>query len=380
MGNVCGYLDEESLDLKSICDVLNSDSSLESLQGNILQNVVKYFGADCGQFCLHESSHPVASREKTALVNLSWRYTEQYIDYYHDIDPFINTLPQLGAIRDTDLIPHSSWSKCEFNNDFIKPQKQNHLLVIRIHEANKMIGHLGVFNSDRSRFFSKKDLFKAQYLSTMLSQNLRLRQLTRKSTGLDAILGQVAGLSFTDVVILDSNLMPIYWNARSPDSNFIALNDGNEISTLPGSFLPPVPRYIQEECIKMRDSMRLKTGVKMENRRMLMWTNQGRQVSVEIIALPQESQIREQGTRYYYLLILNHVRKTGQPAAANDSVKLKLTSKEMEIARFICQGYTNKEISQKLYISMCTVATHVQHIFDKLGVQRRSQLIHRFLS
>jgi DNA-binding CsgD family transcriptional regulator len=379
MGNVWNYLNEESLELKSIGDAINVDGPLDALQGNIIRNVVKYFGADCGQFCLHESTHPVASREKTALVNLSWHFTEQYIAYYHDIDPFVNTLPQLGAIRDTDLTPHSSWSKCEFNNDFIKPQRQNHLLVIRIHDRARMIGHLGVFNSDRNRFFSKKDLFKAQYLSTLLSQNLRLQQLTRHSTGLESILGQVAGLSFTDVVVLDPNLMPIYWNQRSSESNLFALMEGSEVVTAPGSFIPVMPRYIQEECIKMRDSLRLKTSLKMENRRMVLWTNQSKQVSVEIIALPQ-GQYHEHGCQFYYLLVLNHVRTSGTQSSPSDLHRSKLTGKEIDIARYICQGYTNKEISQKLCISKCTVATHVQHIFDKLGVQRRSQLIHHFLS
>ena len=379
MGNEWNYLNEESLDLKSISSVLNSDCSLESLQSNILRDVVKYFGADCGQFCLHDSTQPVASREKTALVNLSWYYTEQYIAYYHDIDPFVNTLPQLGAIRDTDLIPHASWSKCEFNNDFIKPQKQNHLLVMRIHEGNKMTGHLGVFNSDRNRFFSKKDLFKAQYLSCMLSQSIRLRQLTRHSSGLEAILGQVAGLSYTDVVVLDSNLLPIYWNQRSPESNLFALTEDSETTTHAGAFIPPMPQYIQEECIKMRDSLRMKTSLKMENRRMVLWTNQSKQVSVEIIALPQ-GQYYEHGCQFYYLLILNHVQRSSTQSSPANLQRSKLTGKEIDIARYICQGYTNKEISQKLCISKCTVATHVQHIFDKLGVQRRSQLIHHFLS
>jgi DNA-binding NarL/FixJ family response regulator len=41
----------------------------------------------------------------------------------------------------------------------------------------------------------------------------------------------------------------------------------------------------------------------------------------------------------------------------------------------IGQGYRNKEIANKLYISEPTVKTHLQHIFQKLGVKNRSQLI-----
>ena len=41
----------------------------------------------------------------------------------------------------------------------------------------------------------------------------------------------------------------------------------------------------------------------------------------------------------------------------------------------IAQGLTNKEIASQLFISEQTVKTHVNSIFKKLNVTRRTQLV-----
>lgn len=54
--------------------------------------------------------------------------------------------------------------------------------------------------------------------------------------------------------------------------------------------------------------------------------------------------------------------------------KVNLTSKESEIVSFICQGYRNKEIAQKLNISEQTIKSHCNRIYKKIGVSDRLQL------
>jgi DNA-binding NarL/FixJ family response regulator len=49
-----------------------------------------------------------------------------------------------------------------------------------------------------------------------------------------------------------------------------------------------------------------------------------------------------------------------------------LTARELEVLRVLAQGKTNRVIAEKLYISEKTVASHVSHIFTKLGVSSRA--------
>jgi len=52
-----------------------------------------------------------------------------------------------------------------------------------------------------------------------------------------------------------------------------------------------------------------------------------------------------------------------------------VSDREWEIIDFICQGLSNKEIAGKLTLSEHTVKAHLNRIFRKLNIKRRSQLL-----
>lgn len=52
-----------------------------------------------------------------------------------------------------------------------------------------------------------------------------------------------------------------------------------------------------------------------------------------------------------------------------------LTVREKEIISLVAKGLSNKEISEKLYVSELTVKTHLKNIFKKLNVSSRTQAI-----
>jgi len=56
-----------------------------------------------------------------------------------------------------------------------------------------------------------------------------------------------------------------------------------------------------------------------------------------------------------------------------NEVETDLTGREIEVLRLIAKGETNTEISDILSISPHTVKSHVIHIFNKLGVNDRTQ-------
>src|SRR6266849_2390531 len=51
-----------------------------------------------------------------------------------------------------------------------------------------------------------------------------------------------------------------------------------------------------------------------------------------------------------------------------------LSDREKEIVQLVAQGFRNKEIGEKLFISEQTVKNHLHNIFDKLGVSDRLEL------
>ena len=54
-----------------------------------------------------------------------------------------------------------------------------------------------------------------------------------------------------------------------------------------------------------------------------------------------------------------------------------LSPREMEVLRLIASGLSNKQITTELAVSLNTVKKHTSHIYDKLGVNGRTQAIAR---
>jgi DNA-binding CsgD family transcriptional regulator len=69
----------------------------------------------------------------------------------------------------------------------------------------------------------------------------------------------------------------------------------------------------------------------------------------------------------------------GGPFALNaDKLKeLGITPREHEILGLIAAGLSNREISERLFVSENTVKTHSSRLFDKMSVNRRTQAVLR---
>jgi ATP/maltotriose-dependent transcriptional regulator MalT len=57
--------------------------------------------------------------------------------------------------------------------------------------------------------------------------------------------------------------------------------------------------------------------------------------------------------------------------------QLELSKRELEILNLLAQGHSNQEIAGKLFVSLSTVKTHIQNLFEKLEVKRRTQAVEK---
>jgi LuxR family maltose regulon positive regulatory protein len=61
-------------------------------------------------------------------------------------------------------------------------------------------------------------------------------------------------------------------------------------------------------------------------------------------------------------------------AAASEWVE-PLSEREIEVLQLIAQGLTNREVADRLYLSLHTVKTHARNIYAKLGVKNRTEAV-----
>lgn len=57
--------------------------------------------------------------------------------------------------------------------------------------------------------------------------------------------------------------------------------------------------------------------------------------------------------------------------------QLELSKRELEILNLMAQGHSNQEIAAKIFVSLSTVKTHNQNLFEKLDVKRRTQAVEK---
>ncbi len=57
--------------------------------------------------------------------------------------------------------------------------------------------------------------------------------------------------------------------------------------------------------------------------------------------------------------------------------QLELSKRELEILNLMAQGHSNEEIASKIFVSISTVKTHNQNLFEKLDVKRRIQAVEK---
>jgi DNA-binding CsgD family transcriptional regulator len=69
------------------------------------------------------------------------------------------------------------------------------------------------------------------------------------------------------------------------------------------------------------------------------------------------------------------LRATGETARKRDASSLDdLTPQELQVARMVADGLSNKDVAAQLFLSPRTIDAHLRNMFSKLGITSRTQL------
>lgn len=63
------------------------------------------------------------------------------------------------------------------------------------------------------------------------------------------------------------------------------------------------------------------------------------------------------------------------PADVNNEGQIDLSERELEVLKLYAEGKSTREISEILFISVKTVGTHKQHIFEKLDLKSNADMV-----
>lgn len=80
-------------------------------------------------------------------------------------------------------------------------------------------------------------------------------------------------------------------------------------------------------------------------------------------------------TTYIQRLLAGFNHKTADTSSVRQSLPALLSERELEVLRLIASGASNKKIANDLFIAIGTVKRHTVNIFNKLGVENRTQAV-----
>ena len=85
----------------------------------------------------------------------------------------------------------------------------------------------------------------------------------------------------------------------------------------------------------------------------------------------------QNGNVWLYPELMNYIIKhieIDQEDTTQSNLLDRLTPKEQQIASFVANGLSNKDIAKELDIQLVTVKKHIGHIFEKLDIKDRLSL------
>jgi DNA-binding NarL/FixJ family response regulator len=90
------------------------------------------------------------------------------------------------------------------------------------------------------------------------------------------------------------------------------------------------------------------------------------------------------GEKFYCSKVLDVIMREGEdspatvenaPDFSNSCNGINISEREEEIIKLIAEGFSNKEIAEKLFLSTHTVNTHRKNIMNKLGVNNTAGIV-----
>jgi DNA-binding CsgD family transcriptional regulator len=331
---------------------------VDELRKKVLELLQPIFKADSSNFFL------AADEDRLSLNAVVSRGIEEkslsdFRQHYHKYDPFLklkSLFIRTVACTTEQVIPYEKLVKTCYYNDFLKPQSIHSQLTLYLHSGTRLLGIVALFRPRNRSVFSASDREKAVLMVPSLTGALERTVAVERDTRNQEIIGSIASeISHKGIVILNERREILYANDTARD---IISALGGPRKAL-GCDESPLPEGLSERFL---DYLERQAGHLVFD----LFTRETKQrVSVSI------RQETFAGKSFHKLLL-----EPGEDSfcLSRKLAELGLTARQSEVVSLVCSGFSNREISDRLYISHYTVENHLRMIFEKLHVKNRTSL------
>ncbi|HZA38538.1 MAG TPA: helix-turn-helix transcriptional regulator [Candidatus Baltobacteraceae bacterium] len=280
-------------------------------------------------------------------------------------------------VRISDLFSNrSSLMKSAFYRRYMAPQKCAHGIGLLFWKDQKLICVIAIMRTATQGDFSLAEMkLLRQLYPQFLTALCRLRSLEREHSvrmDLEKFLSRLP----LPTILLRWDLKPIYQNQAARD--FCAVWEKGPGEAQLTKATSPIPfeildrcRLLKQQWANARRPIAPQTGVKEQ-------VHHPR--SPHLRATLHLKQLNSAGVaRPHFLIECEDLHSSAGARAGSASARLphlvRLTRREQEVARLVCEGRSNQEIADDACLSLPMVKKHLHAVFRKLEVPSRSRLI-----
>ena len=350
----------ETLSAQEYQTILNFIFEIRSTSNkmqNILSCLNKYFGCVCSSFWLVKDDY---SMTDPVGANIDRRLLVDYERSLHKYDDFALEHMDPSVLSSTNVLDYDSFVSPDKDTPYtsrLKKEKIHHKYSIMLRYNKKICGAIALFEpADNSREKIELSPRCLESIAPFIAQEYANLRVSGKSDQILSIMQTVLNTSETGVVLYNrdnpSNIF--YYNPICAKYCFDFVGNGHP-KTIVYDFIHHVSESFDIPYPNVKE------------------------LSVELPSPKGNT---------YKIRIMNNGVETNNICTIFISPKNKyegddkfqslfsqLTPKEREITLLISQGMTNVQIAEQLFISVSTVKSHIQHIFDKASVSNRTSLV-----
>lgn len=284
--------------------------------------------------------------EHAVHLNMSQKNLEQYDKYYQYRDPITPSLQKRRcATLVCEIMPQKELEKTEFFNDFLMKDGLHHGVNVYAYDGDVNIGDIRIWRSKNRPFFGKHEAALLDIILPYYRNALRNARIVDTVRGISNFWCGLLENTPIALFLFDDAGHLLYRNERA--------------------------RRLEKELSNTTYSS-FYNHISSQSGRGLLETEWGPFcVSVLRSIFPYNSRPTTA------VMVYSMFDKRKYKSLLKSSYEL--SPREQEICIFIYKGLTDKEIASALGISFYTVRTHIEHIFIKLDVTTRTEIIYRLL-
>jgi DNA-binding CsgD family transcriptional regulator/PAS domain-containing protein len=293
--------------------------------------------------------HETGTAPSEVLSDAEGKFLEAYETFGREDDPVLNfVMDHRRPIDSTRATTPKRWEACGARAALAEAGLTQSLEAPLV-AAGQLIGTINFARADARRKFATVDLVSARMLGEQLSlaieRALRFELVGRHASMLERALDRVP----EGVIVSNLDSRVVYFNrAARRIMAPVATSPTNDVTMA---------------SLSSDAASALKAGRRVHSNSIRSSDGSGHVVAKSWL----------QDERYGSVVTL--LSQAEEPGGTSQPALAVLSTREQEIARFISEGLTSKEVAEKAFITENTVKQHLKRIFAKTDVRNRAELV-----